>query len=61
MVTPPPQTPTTGQPDDLGYTRMVDLAESVLDELAGSSPDWCQIAREAHELADLAGRCCEGS
>jgi hypothetical protein len=48
----------SGNPNDAEYIHMVDLAESILEEIAGRTPNWCQIARDAQELSGLAGALC---
>jgi hypothetical protein len=61
MAAPSPDSPVPRQPDDPDYIRMVELAESVLDEIARPSPDWSRVGREAGELAQLAGAICQPS
>jgi hypothetical protein len=60
-MTTPPHGPVSGNPANPEYMHMVDLAESLLDEIAGPVPNWCRIAREARELARLAQGVCERS
>jgi hypothetical protein len=45
-------------PDDRTYLRMAELAETLVDEIAGSRPDWCRVAREAEELTRIARPFC---
>lgn len=38
-------------PEDLARSHLYDLAERVATEITLIEPDWCQIAREAAEIA----------
>jgi ABC-type transporter Mla subunit MlaD len=52
-------------PDDLAardpaLSHLYRLAEGIVNEITGRSPDWCQIARDAQQLAEHADQKCCG-
>lgn len=50
--------PEDGHVRDENLSRLVGIAENVVDLLTRLQTDWCQIARDARELADQAEQEC---
>lgn len=48
-------------PDETALSRLYDLAEGLAAAITALAPDWCEIARDASELADAARRRCPDS
>jgi hypothetical protein len=44
---------------DEALSQMIGIADDLVDLLTRVQTDWCQIARQAHALADHASRKCD--
>ncbi len=51
--------PEEAGPGDETLSSLYELADSIACDIANLTPDWCQIARDAKELAQRAQeKCC---
>lgn len=46
---------------DPALSHLFRLAEGIVEKITGRTPDWCQVARDARELAERAQERCENS
>jgi hypothetical protein len=55
MGTDEPENPET---EGAALSRLYDLADGIACDIANLTPDWCEIAEDARELAEAAAEKC---
>jgi hypothetical protein len=53
-----PDEPEKPETYDAALSHLYDLADGIACDIANVTPDWCQIAKDARELAEAAAEKC---